>query len=244
MRKIYKHKNKNKLKVALLFVAQIILGVLPVILLIIFIYGEFHEENKFVSIIFILLMFGCSTSSFYISRRYNILASGLYGEKQLLKTAKKIKGNWRIFANVPVHYKKNRSEIDLFIVSEKGVIIAEVKNHSGIISGHYNDPNWLQKKIYRDGKVTENQFYNPLRQTKLQREILKSIFRNVGIDVWIDSVLIFSSTNLKLKLVLRDNDFVYNDTENLLKFIKDYQPKRLLSADEVKKIANIIKNLD
>lgn len=244
MKNIYKHKNKNKLKAAVLFVAQIILGVMPVILLLIFIYSDFYTEFKEISIVFILAMLGCSVGSYYTSRRYNILISGLYGEKQLLKTAKKLKGNWKIFANIPVHYKRNRSEIDLFLLSEKGIIIAEVKNHSGIISGHYNDPNWFQKKIYRDGKTTENQFYNPLRQIKLQREILKSIFRNENIDVWIDSILIFSSQNANLKLVLRDNDYVYNDTNELINFTKNYQPKRILSADEVKKITAIISNFN
>ena len=244
MSRVYKNKNKNKVKVALLFIAQVILGVLPVILLIIFIYGEFNIKHKYSAIFFIIGMLACSWGTFVISRRYNILLSGLSGEKQLLKTAKKIKGNWLIFSNVPVHYKKNRSELDLFLLSEKGIIIVEVKNHSGIISGHYSDPSWHQKKIYRDGKVTDNLFYNPLRQMKLQREILKSILRKNGIDIWIDSVLIFSSDNANLKLTLRNNDYVYNNVNQLLSFVKAYQPKRLLSADEIKTISNIIKNLD
>lgn len=50
MSRVYKNKNKNKVKVALLFIAQVILGVLPVILLLIFIYGEFNIKHKYSAI--------------------------------------------------------------------------------------------------------------------------------------------------------------------------------------------------
>lgn len=176
---------------------QVIFGTLPAVLLVIFVMATVPaaEDNRvylaaYVSAAGIIL---CGFAYTILGRKYNILISGLRGEKALYKIAKRHKNEYRIFLNLPVRYHRNRSEIDMLMVSVKGVLIVEVKNHSGTISGGDKDERWTQFKHYKDGRSTEAEMKNPLKQLARQREILKNILRAKGFDVWIDGVVFFQS---------------------------------------------------
>ena len=151
---IYKHGYDNFKKITVLFILQIILGVLPVVLLVIYI-GFSLYSNVVLGYTFIVIMAIAAALNFSITKRYNVLLSGFKGEKSLMKTVKKLGSEYTVFANVPVRYKKNRSEIDLLVMCDRYIIIIEVKNHSGYIYGNHKDETWTQRKIYRDGKTTE-----------------------------------------------------------------------------------------
>lgn len=241
MAKVYKSGNPNNKKVTVLFAVQVILGVLPVLLLAAFVLW-FGGENLYVALIIIIAMFLCSVVYFIAARRYNVLLSGYRGEKALMKLSKKLKGDNVVFYNLPIRYKRNRSELDMLIISEKGILTVEVKNHSGVIHGNDNDDKWQQVKTYKDGKITETEMDNPLRQIRRQREILKSILRSEGYnDLWIDSILYFSSPIVRLKLNLKSDSYVTNSEDDLLKFIRGYRSKTPLSTSDVEKITEIIR---
>lgn len=157
---IYKHGYDNFKKITVLFILQIILGVLPVVLLVIYI-GFSLYSNIVLGYTFIVIMAIAAALNFTITKRYNVLLSGFKGEKSLMKTVKKLGNEYTVFANVPVRYKKNRSEIDLLVLCERYIIIIEVKNHSGYIYGNHKDEKWTQRKIYRGGKTTETDMTNP-----------------------------------------------------------------------------------
>ena len=112
---IYKHGYDNFKKITVLFILQIILGVLPVVLLVIYI-GFSLYSNVVLGYTFIVIMAIAAALNFTITKRYNVLLSGFKGEKSLMKTVKKRGSEYTVFANVPVRYKKNRSEIDLLVM--------------------------------------------------------------------------------------------------------------------------------
>ncbi len=241
MNKVIHGRNTNNKRAVALFVAQVVTGVMPVLLLIVFVSLKLYTHKE-IAIIFILLIFFCNLAYMLLARRYSILYSGLKGEKRLYRAVKKLSGNNIIFRNLPVRYKRGRSELDLLIISHSGIIIVEVKNHSGTISGSWKSDKWVQKKYYRDGKNSQQEMDNPIKQMRRQRDIVKSILVAAGEDVWIDTVLYFSSPNAKLRLNLRESDYVCSSDSELLGFLEEYTGGETLSMSRMQKLAEILKN--
>ena len=225
MNKIIRGRNANNKKVKTLFIAQVVLGVMPVLLLILFVWKKMYQ-TPIVGTVFIILIFLCNLAYAFLARWYAVLHSGVKGERRLFRT---------------VRYKRGRSELDMLIVCHAGVLIIEVKNHSGTISGSWRDDKWTQRKHYRDGKVTETMMDNPIKQMRRQRDIVKSILTAAGENVWIDSVLYFSSPNAKLKISLRESDYVCCESAELLEFLKSYDSGETLSKSRMEHIAQILR---
>lgn len=240
MNKIIRGRNANNKKVKTLFIAQVVLGVMPVLLLILFVWKKMYQ-TPIVGTVFIILIFLCNLAYAFLARWYAVLHSGVKGERRLFRTVKKLHGTNIVFHNLPVRYKRGRSELDMLIVCHAGVLIIEVKNHSGTISGSWRDDKWTQRKHYRDGKVTETMMDNPIKQMRRQRDIVKSILTAAGENVWIDSVLYFSSPNAKLKISLRESDYVCCESADLLEFLKSYDSGETLSKSRMEHIAQILR---
>ena len=239
MNKIIRCKNANNKKIIVLLILQVFFGVAPVLLLLAFVMFRMYE-TKPLAIVIIGLIFACNAAYMILARRYNILNSGRNGEKNLYKAVKKLEGNNIIFVNLPIRYKRGRSEVDMLIISPKGVVIIEVKNHSGTISGNWRAEKWVQQKFYRNGKTTSVEMDNPIKQMRRQRDIVKSIFNAAGEDVWVDTVLFFSNPSVRLKLNLRENDYVCLGTRELMRFLSEYKSGRTISKAQMEKYANIL----
>lgn len=239
MNKVIRGRNANNKKVVGLFVAQVIVGVMPVLLLIAFVAFQLYD-NPIIAAVFIALILLCNVAYAILGRRYYVLYSGVKGEKRLYRAVKRISGNNYIFRNLPVRYKRGRSELDLLIIRHTGIIIVEVKNHSGTISGGWKSDKWIQRKFYRDGKNTQQEMDNPIKQMRRQRDIVKSILNASGESVWVDTVLYFSSPNAKLRLSLRENDYVCSSEAELLSFLEEYKGGETLSMARMQKIADIL----
>lgn len=239
MNKLIRCRNKNNHKILVLLILQVFMGVAPVLMLISFVGFKMYEKKP-LAIVFIILIFLCNTAYIILARQYNILNSGRRGEKLLYKTVKKLSGGNIIFCNLPVRYKRGRSEVDALIISPKGIITVEVKNHSGTIQGSWKDEKWIQRKHYKE-KTTEIDMDNPLKQMRRQRDIVKSILNAEGENVWIDSVLFFSNTSAKLRLNLRESDIVCLGSHELVKVLESYEGRETLSKERMEKIAKILK---
>ncbi|MGN0679522.1 MAG: nuclease-related domain-containing protein [Oscillospiraceae bacterium] len=238
MNKVIRCRNKNNRKIIVLLILQVLMGVAPVLMLISFVGFKMYNEKP-LAIVFIILIFLCNTAYIILARQYNILNSGRRGEKLLYKAVKKLGGNNIIFCNLPVRYKRGRSELDALIISHKGVIIVEVKNHSGTIQGSWKDEKWQQRKHYKE-KTTVQEMDNPIKQMRRQRDIVKSILNAAGEDVWVDTVLFFSNNNAKLRLNTREGDIVCLGSAELIKFLENYQGKETISRVKMEKMAEIL----
>lgn len=85
----------------------------------------------------------------------------------------------QIFRNVYIPRDSNRTaEIDLLVVSKKGIFVFECKNYGGNIYGDARRKRWIQylgrKKSY---------FYNPLFQNKNHAKYLKDFLSRDKINV-------------------------------------------------------------
>lgn len=82
----------------------------------------------------------------------------------------------QILRNVYVpNGKGGTSEIDLLVISKKGIFVFEVKNYGGKIYGDMKRQKWIQ---YLGGK--KKYFYNPFRQNKTHCENLKKYISKYG----------------------------------------------------------------
>lgn len=239
MNKVIRCKNNNNRKVAALLITQVFLGVAPVLLLAFFVLFELYEQ-QITAIVIIALIFACNVAFSIVARRYNVLNSGRRGERRLYKAIRHLDGNNIVFCNLPVRYKRGRSELDMLVISHKGVIIIEVKNHSGTIHGSWKADKWEQRKYYKTGQTTVQEMDNPIKQMRRQRDIVKSILNAAGEDVWIDSVLFFSNNGTKLKLNLRENDYVCSGAKELLHFLNSYDRGEVISKIQMEKYARIL----
>lgn len=238
MNKIIRCKNTNNARIIILAAVQVFLGVCPVLMLIAFVWFKLYNM-KITAIVVIILIFLCNVVYAFLTRRYNVLTSGRRGERQLYKTVCRLSGNNIIFCNLPIRYKRGRSETDMLIINKRGVIIIEAKNHSGTIQGSWKSEKWQQRKFYHD-KTVDIEMDNPIKQMRRQRDIVKSILNAAGEDVWIDTVLYFSNENAKLRLQLRQNDYVCLGSRELIHFLENYEGDKELSKDQIEKYAKIL----
>ena len=228
--KLYKNRYPGSRKLTALFVLQIVLGVLPVTLFVLFVayvtrLEELSQYSAPLGFVFVGVMLLSLVAYGLATHRYNVLVSGYRGERLLLKTAKTLRGEYTAFTNLPVRYKRNRSEIDLLLIGKGKVLIVEVKNHTGMIIGSPGAEEWTQRKYYRKGRMTEMKIDNPLNQLKRQREILKCILRAGGVDVWIDTILFFSG-DPGLRIGSSGDVAIVTSPQELLKQIDDYPPRK------------------
>lgn len=122
--------------------------------------------------------------------------TGTSGERILyLSLAKKMAiPESLIFRNVYVPYGNGQtSEIDLLVVSKKGLFVFECKNYGGNIYGNAKYQRWVQ---YMGGK--KSYFYNPLLQNKSHVKHLGDFLK---IDVPIVSLV---STNSRGKWKIKN----------------------------------------
>lgn len=240
MNKVIRCKNTNNAKIIVLAIFQILLGVCPVLMLIAFVWLKLYNV-KITGIVVIILIFLCNAAYAFLVRKYNVLTSGRRGERILYKTVRHLSGNNIIFCNLPIRYKRGRSETDMLIIGNRGVIIIEVKNHSGTIQGSWKSEKWTQRKFYYN-KTTDIEMDNPIKQMRRQRDIVKSILNSAGENVWIDTVLYFSNPNAKLRLELRENDYVCLGSRELMYFLENYENGKELSKEQIEKYAKILNN--
>jgi len=124
----------------------------------------------------------------YFDMRFD---AGKYGEYQLYSCLKSFEQQGCQFLfnlYIPKENEKT-TEIDVVMISNKGIVVFESKNYSGWIFGTETQTEWTQTFRGRRGNVPKEHFYNPILQNKTHIRCLKHI---VGEDVPILSVVAFS----------------------------------------------------
>ncbi len=178
----------------------------------------------------------------YMNKNAKIVASGIKGERETENLIKKLPNGYTAFTNINVTYQGKNSEIDTVVVGKGGVFVIETKNPKGIISGNYDDQNWLQTKHM--GKQTHQKtFYNPRKQVGTHVYRLANFLRSSGVKANVTAAVYFSNPEATLSLSGNPGEipvFCYSDNgENaLLKFIKN--GGEAISETEVKKIIKIL----
>lgn len=118
---------------------------------------------------------------------------GLLGEYYTyLRLKKHEQAGAKFLFNVYIPKENGQTtEIDVLMITTKGIFVFESKNYSGWIFGSENQKNWYQTLPMGKGrKSSKETFLNPIMQNRLHIKSLKLL---LGRDVIMHSVVVFSN---------------------------------------------------
>lgn len=174
-------------------------------------------------------------SSYQKSTKNSILDvyfdKGKYGEYltyQELKLFEK-EGNKFLFNLYIPTLDSKTAELDLVMITKKGIFVFESKNYSGWIFGEKNSRMWMQTLPNGRGKAIKNNFFNPIIQNEWHIEKLKKVLDNVYEDMVVPffSIITFSE-RCTLKKVPENMDYIKiikrNNLFQVVKNIYDANP--------------------
>lgn len=150
------------------------------------------------------------------------------------------------------------TEIDVLMLTRKGIFVFESKNYSGWIFGSESQKNWYQTLPAGRGRSHKEHFYNPIMQNSSHIKYLRAL---IGENIPMHSIIVFSERcTLKnvtvksdeIKVIKRnevsdivfgiykslsDNIMTDEDVENL--FAKLYPYTQVSEEEKAQHIANI-----
>lgn len=167
---------------------------------------------------------------------------GKRGEYLTSKMIEQINSNKRILFNLFLPKEKvgETSEIDITLITTKGVYVFENKNYSGWIYGNENDLNWCETF----NKNAKHKFYNPIKQNRNHIKYLKKVLdEQYNKPLNYISVIVFNDkANLKEVTIHSENVIVCNTSQlidNLKK--KAVQLPQILEPENIAELYSILK---
>ena len=106
--------------------------------------------------------------------------SGRYGEYLVYKNLEHLDfTGCKFLFNLIIPKDNNKTtEIDVLLLSPKGIFVIESKNFSGWIFGDEKQENWTQTFKNSQNIVKKEKFYNPIFQNRMHIKCLKNIIGN------------------------------------------------------------------
>lgn len=114
-----------------------------------------------------------------------------YGEKQIYECLKdyELQGCKFLFNLYIPKNNGETTEIDVLMISSKGIFVLESKNLSGYVKGDGKERYWTQIKTDEWGESITERFYNPIRQNEIHVISLQQI---TSFEYPIYSIVVFS----------------------------------------------------
>ncbi len=155
------------------------------------------------------------TKKSYFSTRYN---TGRYGEYLIYKYLQNFEYDGAKFLfNIYVPKRNEETtEIDVLMISRKGLFVFESKNYSGWIFGSENQKYWYQTLPKGRRRSHKESFYNPIFQNSTHVKYLKSLIETT---IPIFSVIVFSDRCTLKNINLQKSDVYVVNRYNINKLI-------------------------
>lgn len=131
--------------------------------------------------------------------------TGRYGEYLIYKNLKSMEANGSKFLFNAYIPKDNgeTTEVDVLLITTKGVFVFESKNYSGWIFGTENQKYWYQTLPTGRGRSRKESFYNPILQNRTH---IKHLTPLLGENVPTYSIITFSDRCTLKSLDVSSND--------------------------------------
>ena len=217
-------------------------GVLSGILVILSLYVLFVNRVKVFSWMYLLPVVAFIALGGYYIRRGIIFRFGAKGELMGLVQALNLPEDYHVFTNVKICYQDYCQEADLVIVGIKGVYVVEVKNHNGRIVGNGDDSHWIQHKVGRGGGKYSKEMPNPVKQVRGQVYKLSKLFKENGINVWVDGIVLFTNESVNVNVQNTSVPVLY-PAKRLYHHILTHNNRQYLNRSLVKKTVEILSSL-
>lgn len=130
---------------------------------------------------------------------------GKYGEYLTYKQLKHFeKDGAKFLFNVYIPKDNGETtEIDVLMLTRKGIFVFESKNYSGWIFGSENQKNWYQTLPSGRGRSHKENFYNPIMQNRSHIKHLKAL---IGEQLPMHSVIVFSERCTLKNVTIKSNE--------------------------------------
>ncbi len=205
------------------------------ILTVLAVFALIKEKYIAVAVIAVIIVI----SAMILQKRYGILKAGFRGEEAAGKILKELSQKYSVISDVVIEYKDRVAQIDNIILAPSVIFVLEVKNYSGTLNGSVNNPDLIQIKQTKKGKV-EKQVYNPFIQVKNHAMVLRGLLKANGIDVPVDYGVFFVRENFRINFNTgAENVFFFdNCKEKLDKILKEKNHIKYKQKDVIKIIKN------
>ena len=141
---------------------------------------------------------------------------GNYGEFLTFRYLEKLNGHFRLLTNLYVPKKDGKTtEVDLVMLSERGVYVFESKNYSGWIFGNEQYKTWTQTLENKQ----KHQFYNPIWQNNTHINAIKFALELDDENMY-KSYIVFSERCTLKKINVTSKHVKVMKRNHLLKTIK------------------------
>ena len=171
---------------------------------------------------------------------FNVLSdTGKYGEYLTYKYLKEFENRGATFLfNIYVPKKEEETtEIDVLMISQKGLFVFESKNYSGWIFGNDSQRYWYQ--TLPSGRSSHKEkFYNPVFQNNTHVKYLKSLLGN---QIPVYSIIIFSDRCTLKNITIHNSKVIVINRFNVYKVVASIYNDNIdnsLTDAEVEKIYN------
>ena len=172
----------------------ILKGILLETLLIALVVFSIYNKKYIISIVIALIII---ISLMILKRKYGILKAGFRGEEAAGKILKDLSKKYSIISDVVIEHKGRVAQIDNIILAPSVIFVLEVKNYAGTLNGSINNPDLIQIKQTKKGRI-EKQVYNPFMQAKNHAVVLRGFLKSNGIDVPVDYGVFFVRENFRI----------------------------------------------
>ncbi len=167
---------------------------------------------------------------------------GRYGEYLTYKRLKCFENDGAKFLfNVYIPKDNGETtEIDVLMISPKGIFVFESKNYSGWIFGSENQKNWYQTLPTGKGRSRKEHFYNPIMQNCSHIKHLKLL---IGEQFPTYSIIVFSERCTLKSITLKYSDAIVIKRDNVLHVVSDIYERTSEHILSEKEIINLYEKL-
>lgn len=152
-------------------------------------------------------------------------------EKKVVDFLKKNFPRAVIMEDVYLKTSTGLTEIDVILISDRGIFIIEVKSHNGYIVT--NGKLWIQR--WRDKVI---RFHNPVEQNNIHKTALEAVFRKrqslASLPIY--AVTVFTSSNVTFSRNVKD----VIKLSSLNSYIKRRKPIRRMTREMRKRVESYI----
>lgn len=150
----------------------------------------------------------------------------------------------QIFKNVQLTHENISVTIEEIRVLENGVFIVVSKNRAGEIVGSEDDEVWVQYKHDTHRQKAKKTLRNPLAMTRLHTFVLAKKLGEIGCNLWVQGIVVFTHPNVELNLKLKKNSNTAVLKGDLLEeYIREYNPRSPVDIRQIEKIRNWLETI-
>lgn len=161
----------------------------------------------------------------------SISKCGLRGEEETYDLLLSLPKTYKVLNNIDLEMNGRKGEIDLLVVSEYGLFVIEVKNHSGAIFGKKGQNTWRQEKPQQTKYMK-----NPLHQLDREIRLLREMLGSFNVSVPIQGCVYFANAK---KIVTDSNNVIDNGKALIDRIRANADP--ILKKNQIRKIIRILR---